>query len=375
MGNAASKTGSSVEATTLIQIAPRLPPAICGAGDYATLLARQLRQFHQINTQFVALESEAPQVLPRDGFSVRRPASEPGTSLGRLLPVDASVSVLLHYSGYGYQRRGCPIWLLSALKAWRLANPNQRLCIMFHELYASGPPWRSAFWLRPIQSCLARRLLKLASHCFTNLCESAATLKKMVAPRKPCITILPVFSNIGEPNHLPAWDQRRPSMVIFGSAGWRQEVYSRHFLSLQRACRQWAISELIDIGPGAVQIPPSSLRISIKGFLPAEEVSRQMMAARAGFFTCPVACLAKSGILAAYAAHGLLPATHRTNNGQSADRLREGEHFLSADSTKMAPPQEVSRNAFSWYQGHRLAVQAEEYAMRLFPAKSPISSP
>ena len=68
--------------------------------------------------------------------------------------------VLLHYANYGYAPRGCPFWLIEGLGRWKKRNPRSQLAVMFHELYASASPWRSAFWLSPIQRRLASRLAR-----------------------------------------------------------------------------------------------------------------------------------------------------------------------------------------------------------------------
>jgi len=56
----------------ILQIVPRFPPAISGVGNYACLLARQLRAAHGIDTRFLVCDpygSEKPEI---DGFAVER---------------------------------------------------------------------------------------------------------------------------------------------------------------------------------------------------------------------------------------------------------------------------------------------------------------
>ena len=47
---------------------------------------------------------------------------------------------LLHYVNYGFQKRGIPFRLLSILRGLRRQH-HGKLVTIFHELYASGPPW------------------------------------------------------------------------------------------------------------------------------------------------------------------------------------------------------------------------------------------
>lgn len=88
----------------------------------------------------------------------------------------------------------------------------------------------------------------------------------------------------------------------------------------------------------------------------------------AGFFACPVHCLAKSGIFAAYAAHGLVPVTTPGAAAGNLDGLRAGEHFVPADSPALAdadPCARIARQVQSWYAGHSIQAHAAAFAERL----------
>ncbi|MFZ4728709.1 MAG: glycosyltransferase family 1 protein, partial [Pseudanabaena sp.] len=76
-----------------------------------------------------------------------------------MLEGDRTSPVLLHYVGYGYAKRGCPVWLVDGIQRWKNLYPDRLLVTMFHELHASGtPPWTSSFWLSPLQKNLVTRL-------------------------------------------------------------------------------------------------------------------------------------------------------------------------------------------------------------------------
>src|SRR5688572_26176134 len=131
----------------LFSIIPRLAPLVDGIGDYALSLARLLRQDIGIETHFIVTDPAWTGTGKIEGFEVTH-LSRPSTAeLINALPADATV--LLHYEGYGYANRGCPVWLVKALEQWRMANNRRKLVTMFHELYATGPPWTSSFWLSP----------------------------------------------------------------------------------------------------------------------------------------------------------------------------------------------------------------------------------
>src|SRR5437879_828476 len=143
----------------ILQIVPRLPPTISGVGDYSFLLAQELRRAHDIETRFIVSDPSWEDSTERaengnrkveselDGFPVYRLQRRSADQLLFVLSAAGMApTVLLHYVGYGYEKRGCPFWLVNGLEAWRKAQSSRRLVTMFHELFASGPPWRSSFW-------------------------------------------------------------------------------------------------------------------------------------------------------------------------------------------------------------------------------------
>ena len=75
--------------------------------------------------------------------------------------------VILHYVNYGYQARGVPFYLRRFARQLR-GQLRGRWLTTFHEIYASGPPWKSEFWLRPFQVKIARDLIDLSDACFVS---------------------------------------------------------------------------------------------------------------------------------------------------------------------------------------------------------------
>ena len=123
----------------VLQIVPKTPGGHDGVGDYALNLAKTLSVNHGLTTVFaVGKESGAID----EGYD----------------------HVILHYVNYGYQKRGVPFGLLSILRKLR-ENCRGRFLTIFHELYASSPPWGSAFWLRPFQIHIAREVSRISDAC------------------------------------------------------------------------------------------------------------------------------------------------------------------------------------------------------------------
>src|SRR5207244_7950676 len=123
------------------------------------------------DTVFAAFKTSSDEKA--DGYEV--------LSLDRLLdePFRDFDHVLLHYVNYGFQKRGVPFRLLSILRALRRQHRN-KLVTIFHELYASGPPWTSAFWLRPVQIHLAKSVACLSDECIVSSDNFFSELKRMV---------------------------------------------------------------------------------------------------------------------------------------------------------------------------------------------------
>ena len=152
-----------------------------------------------------------------------------GQDVARLVPlsresaadweVGPDESVFLQMSGYGFDKRGAPLWLLHEIEKRR--THIKTLGIFFHELYAVGPPWTSSFWLSPVQRRISRRLAGLSDFWMTNREGSEQWLRRFSGDKPHAV--LPVFSNVGE-TVTPA-RPRLPRIVVFGNPGLRQKTY------------------------------------------------------------------------------------------------------------------------------------------------------
>ena len=269
--------------------------------------------------------------------------------------------VLLHYVPYGYAHRGCPLWLVDAVERWkRAAGSSRRLLVFFHEVYASGPPWSSAFWANPVQRWLAARLARVADARRITTSVSRRELHHALGRKHPLpATVAPVFSNLGEPADPPPSEARERQLVVFGSRHVREAVYT-HVDALEAFCTRHGIGRVVDVGapiPGGVRLG-RGLAWQERGVLPAAEASALFARSLAGYFSYPAPYLGKSGTFAAYCAHRLVPVTFPGNVG-AEDGLRAGEHYLegSGDGASFAA---VADAAHAWYRTHALRVHADD---------------
>ena len=216
-------------------------------------------------------------------------------------------TVFLQYSGYGYAPRGAPFWLVEGLERWKELRAHHRLIVMFHETWASGLPWQSSFWLSPLQRWCVARIARLADAVVTNTSYYCSRLEPFLRPGTP-IQVQPIFSNIGEPDAVPAFAERESVCVLFGRGGTRRRTYER-FRRYFDELRMLGIERLIEIGvePEITAGLDWPFLVERLGPHEATEISSIMARARYGLFECPVYIAGKSGVLAALAAHGVLP--------------------------------------------------------------------
>jgi len=354
--------------TTAVHIVPSLPPPLEGVGTYALRLADALRARSGINSAFLVASpvwtpdpkdpENIPEMAGRRALPLAAPTPEAlRSALAALAEPGERPLALLHYAGYGYHPRGCPDWLIEALEGW-----NGRLVTAFHEVWASGPPWRSSFWLSPRQQRLAGRLARRSDGLVTSL-DTYRRLLLRAAPGREAV-VMPVFSTVGEPEPVPPLQGRSPCLVLFGGPGARSRAYRHLGTTIARACEALALEEIWDLGP-PIPEPPERIAgrpVRRLGPLPAAVVSRTLLAAVAGFVSYPAPLLAKSTIFAAYCSHGMLPVSAWP---WPRRRVEPPPPFWRLAAASSEDPQEVADRGRAWYSRHSLDRCAELYGRLL----------
>ncbi|MBO9514745.1 MAG: hypothetical protein J7549_11560 [Variovorax sp.] len=309
------------------------------------------------------MQGSSISLIPPGSGGVKDYASVVGGPLGaplmELTPGTDSSSwsgdlMLLHFSGYGFQKRGVPLWLIRRIASLR--RQFRSFGVVFHELFApSGPPWGSAFWLHGVQKRIAGELVSLTDFWLTNREESARWLlgQRNGTPHR----VLPVFSNVGEPASIET--PRLPRLVVFGSSGVRANVYQWADGDIFRRARQAGL-EIHDIGA-----PPqdAALRQRLEqegvvshGMLSVEEVSAELSAAACGALAYPTDYVSKSGVFAAYCAHGVCPVLLAKDYGVH-DGLSPHVHYVPGFEALTASNPDtrgIGQEARKWYEPHRV---------------------
>ncbi len=345
-----------MRARAVVQVVPRLPPAEGGVGDYAAILADGLAERCEIATRFLVADRSRPAGAAPGGATAIVLERRAGALCAQLAAAAgatpaAPAAVLVHYANYGYADRGCPRWLVAGLRRWR-SRPGSRLVTIFHEVYASGPPRSSSFWLSPLQRRLAASLARASDRVITNL-ELYRDLLARWVPRD-AIAVLPVFSTTGELASPAPLAGRRRRLVVFGGPGGRARAYGEQGAAMAAACAELGIEEIVDVGASLASAGPEAVggvAVVRLGALAATAVSGLLADSLAGFVAHTPSFLGKSTVFAAYCAHGALPVAACREAGETrvwTPGCAAGEPALQA----------AADAAHAWYSGHCLGRQA-----------------
>jgi hypothetical protein len=302
------------------------PPIEGGVWDYASILSEAA------GARFVALDGSAS--MP---------------DIGGTLHIQVSL--------YGYQKRGAPLHLL------RWARERKRLGskvgFYFHELFAFAPPWRSSFWLSPLQRYIVRELAQLADFWMTFGHEAAQWLLR-AGGQKPH-AILPVFSNMGEMSRLDTLRTR--SLVVCGSPGIRERTYRLAGTGLFEWAARVGLT-IHDVGSPLSRVVSDELTrngVREHGRLARGDASRLLSEAVYGLLAYPVGFIAKSGVFAAYCAHGACPLLISKSHS-SLEGVTRNTHYLSWQPDGIDPQLDASvvgHRAFEWYSRHTISAHAD----------------
>jgi hypothetical protein len=345
----------------IIQVLAQLRPERCGVSDQAVSLAHEFESAFQINSAFVVVNSKEP-------CDLSFPRAYCGQS--ELLRACDSISkgrpsaLLIHVSGYGYSADGAPSELADAIVEVKKSG-RFRISVYFHELFADGMPWRSAFWHAHRQKRALRRIAEECDLIVTSNRHYAEWLhRETVRGSGIPVKIRPVFSNVGETQELRPMAHRTPAMVILGVAGSKQRAY-RQLSEMGNSLWRLGIKEILDIGP-EFDAPAELGGIPVKrmGLLPATQLARHLSESRFGFVPHPPFLLAKSSILACNVALGTIPLISVPFTGEM-DGLKDGVHTVSpqtAEAVVASGLDNCSDAVWRWYSKHRLHVHAKTYA-------------
>ena len=305
--------------SSIIHIAPQLPPAVDGVGDYCWNLWRHWPE-PMPEWEFVVARGGEATSEHWPEVDVRTFERTQG-GLVKALEEARCATAVLHYVGYGFQPKGIPVSLPGALVTWKRAHPNRRLVTMFHEMYARSSPLRSPFWVAPIARRIIRQLVGISDSWVTSCQKYFAQLTTEFGARPELGRAIPIGSNIALAAE-PTLSNRPPAegfrFVIFGLARTRIWALERHWRLLRALRAAGALHSITLLGkPNAPQDERAwqtlksrlgaDVRWDLRFNLPADEISRELLAHDFGLLANEPNTLTKSGVFAALAAHGVIP--------------------------------------------------------------------
>ena len=344
--------------STLLQIVPKFPGGIDGVGDYALTIAKRLRDKLACDTVFATFKTSSTENAA--GFEV--------LSLDRLLD---NVSrkydhTLLHYVNYGFQKRGVPFRLLSILRELRRQHRG-RFVTIFHELYASGPPWTSAFWLQPLQIHLAKSVARLSNACIVSSVNFRSEVQRMIPNAH--VELHPVPSGVGEPSLSPDQiaDRDPHRWAIFGGTALVERSLRSFRQLLLRIPDSIAPRKLFVLGGDDNPVARSLLvKLAVESdyrpCIAAADASEILKTCSFGWFNyfhrpdVETSVILKSSAFASACAHGVIPVFPHRGSAISLDGDRlPGPFFVEPDCGEIPDAQsraKIAADIYSWYQRH-----------------------
>ncbi|MDD5070451.1 MAG: hypothetical protein PHV17_06950 [Candidatus Omnitrophica bacterium] len=339
-----------------------------GTRDYALRLAKGLKKKYQLNSCFLSFSPRPEEIDNLAGFNVISLNKSDSKSLLNFFAEivqtgDRVTPIIVHYSNYGYAKRGCPFWLAISLKKAKTALPNLRIITVFHEFYARGGIFQSAFWLKGFQAGIAAKIISLSDEIVTTSQAYFRILKKISKCPWREINVLPVYSNIKEPPKPPTLIGRANHILIFGKSV--EKLRKNNFLvvKVNQLCRLLKISKIIVVSDSAKEngFPFLTVPVETKDFADSDELSQLLLTVRFGLLFYSLDNLDKSGVFAAYAAHRsvaiVIDKKKVSDNGLSEKRCLTFSEILK--NNKELDLQAIADEAYRWYLGHSFQIQIE----------------
>jgi hypothetical protein len=359
----------------IVQIVPSNLPGHCGLGDYAFHLASELRDAWNIETSLLVISEEYPEFKAyREFAAIPAPVDDAEAIKDALLRAADSESgdpctVLLHASGYSYDRVGAPEALVEGLARAMAAAPRLVLATMFHELYESIPPYRRSYWtIGARQRRVVAATMGLTDIAFTNCAAHHDVVERWNKSGRE-ISVLPVFSNLGESAEFLPFEARQPKMMVLGQPRSRGNAYGRFAAGLARAVKMLGVEQVCDVGSPVENCPQqiAGCPVTELGWQPPEEIAQLLSQSRFGFVAYTPDGQAKSGIMAAICAHGAVPVLAGKTSAK-ADGLILGTNCWSSEAggaLSLGQAEKIGIGAHAWYRRHTLKKHGEWVASAL----------
>jgi hypothetical protein len=339
----------------LVMMTPYGAPGTTGLGDYVDQIVAALADRHIPSIDKIGIVRSPNEIDISRGNVMRGDTRGLDHLLDRFVTSDCTL--VIHYVPYGYQRKGCPFSLIRSLRHLRSMR-KFRMVSVFHELYTSGPPWTSRFYVSPFQRFLFRALVRLSDQVVTSTPAYRRTLER----QGKNAGMHPVISNIGEPLDPSELKQRANRAVVFGLPHSRRPLFESGML--ESTLEKISVDEVLEIGERCSQPPTNIGKVQWHqcGNLSGKKVSELFLQSRFGLLYYPRNLLSKSGVFAAYSSHRMVPVL-LAQPGSSVEEMRPQIHYLdSSDMRSLETPtlQRIADESWQWYVNTRSSEVCKE---------------
>lgn len=307
----------------MLIIIPRSQTATCGLADHASVIKTELERIG------AAVQIEHMQTH---------------------LSVERSIPILLEFTPLAYSRLGLSLPLLLQVLRWRLNG--HRVITYFHELpFSNGRQWKRKL-AAMLQRCYCVLLAAASSRSVQNQETGSRWLKVLCGAHR--LSFLPTCSNMGESQDAPKPENRPLQVVVFGSPGKRRHAHA--LVASQGGYRRLfgANVSVIDIGE-LMQLPDKiAAEVSALGPLHVAVIQNHLLSSRFGIFYSEPDQFSKSGVFAAYCAHGVVPIIAHGTPDQPIHYLTLED--ITSCSRRFANPDAVWQSCRTWH--HQFSASA-----------------
>jgi len=259
------------------------------------------------------VDAEAKESAAHLGISNVLQMERSAASLLEQLEKHPHADILLQYAGRGYDRYGCPFWMLSALKKWRKNHPAQKLVVFFHELWGKVPWTNKLIITETASRWISRRLASLADVVLTNTPHHSERLSSAFGIK--AIDYVPVGANISPEGStlLPFSKRNTGDFAVLTAPYGRLLMFKEMSESLKTLHQKGLLNCLHIIGPSDPRwtpqekeildqcLPPE--KVKVHGILPVEEVSHVLNSCAFALLCQAEESLLKSTAFMAFASH------------------------------------------------------------------------
>jgi hypothetical protein len=294
----------------LIVIAPTTYPEICGVSDYALNLSLSLK------TDFYDLVELGLERHYDNGTTQLTKIESWEVLLKCAIKNKEGVHVILNYTPRSYSRFGYSLRLIRCLKQINSVNPDNKIFIIFHEMWNDDSKLKLHHRILGKSSKLFAKHLGNLSSGIIAMTDEQKVLIQNLLPNTPMDSGL-VGANILPHNKEDGILASRENGVwsVFGLSHTRLWTLQKHKQFILKMAAVGSVKEIRLIGPfndhsGTLELEYiqkhfENIEVKQLGILSAEEINFELLKTSAGLIGQTGDSIKKSGTFAALAAYGV----------------------------------------------------------------------